>query len=504
MIDSGDGLEARFTLEKERGGVVDEPPFRMLVLGDWCGDAEAKPIAERSPVEIDRDNFDDVLRRFGPRLSLSQKEGETLELRFETLDDFHPDQIVERLPLFGRLRELRQRLLSTDGFNEAAREVRSWLSVDEPVGESVSEKVARESGADSPDGLLDAILSGSSVPASKIAAPETGDVASLVKDLVRSHLVSVDESEQVALLAAVDAAISDLMRRILHEPKFEALEAAWRGLYLLVRRTETGSDLKLFVQQLRKDEFAEDLRSVGDLRDSVVYKTLISDVDDDDPWSLVIGNYGFMTNKDDVAALMRVSKIAAAANAPFISHVRPDILGSPSLAGNTDPTRWRISTDTESGKLWALLRSVPESQYLGMVIPRFLSRLPYGRETEPLEKFQFEEFTETPPDHDRYLWSNGCFIAGLLIAKTFSEFGWDMDHRFIQDIEQLPMHMFESGGETVYQPCAEVLLTQNACERLMELGFMPIVSYKNTDHVKLARFQSISDPVTGLRSRWSG
>jgi type VI secretion system protein ImpC len=161
-----------------------------------------------------------------------------------------------------------------------------------------------------------------------------------------------------------------------------------------------------------------------------------------------------------------------------------------------------MSADTDAGKLWAILRGIPEARYLGMAIPRFLSRLPYGNETDPVENFQFEEFTGAPP-HDKYLWSNNCFIAALLLAQSFSAYGWQMDRRFIQDIERLPMYMYESDGETIYQPCAEVLLTQNGAERLMEHGLMPLVSYKNTDHVKLARFQSIADPVAGLRGRWS-
>jgi len=148
-----------------------------------------------------------------------------------------------------------------------------------------------------------------------------------------------------------------------------------------------------------------------------------------------------------------------------------------------------------------VLRGIPEAEYLGMTIPRFLARLPYGRESDPLETFQFEEF-EGAPKHDDYVWANGCFIAALLMAQSFSSFGWQMDKRFLQDVEQLPMHMYRSDGETIFQPCAEVLMTQNACERLMEYGLMPLISYKNTDHVKLGRFQSITDPVKGLRGRW--
>ena len=498
MIDHDNGLEAKFTLERERGGVIEEPPFKILVLGKWSGISATSNVGERSPIEIDRDNFDEVMSRLSPRLDLQQPGADVLSLEFRELDDFHPDRIFDRLPMFERLRDLRGRLLSPDKFNEAAREVRSWFLVDEPKAETAEPVAAAPA-----EGLLDAILSGSTGPAPKPAA--SGEVAALIKDLVRPHLVSVDESEQAALIAAVDAATSDLMRRILQDKQFKSLEASWRGLYLLVRRAETGPELKLYIVDLAKDELADDLRSASDLRDTRLFEIAVSEAIDtpgEEPWALMVGDFSFSPVKDDVAALMRIAKIAAASGAPFISHIRPDILGVHSLENQGDSSGWRLDGGDEASKLWTVLRNIPDAEYLGMTIPRFLCRLPYGRESEPLERFNFEEFDNTP-HHDEYVWSNSCFVAATLLAQSFSAYGWEMDRRFIQDIEQLPMHMYKEDGETVYQPCAEVLLTQSACERMMEHGLMPLVSYKNTDHVKLARFQSIADPVTGLAGRWA-
>jgi type VI secretion system protein ImpC len=261
--------------------------------------------------------------------------------------------------------------------------------------------------------------------------------------------------------------------------------------------------MKIYILDITQSELTEDLSSVSDLSGSVLFKRVVQRTDTlgGDPWALVVANYAFMPAKGDIAALMRIAKISAIANVPFISHIRPEVLGVATLFENTDPKNWLLNTDSEAGKLWMLLRSIPEAEYLGLTIPRFIGRLPYGRETEPLETFQFEEFDDVS-DHDKYLWSNSAFVAALLMAQSFSEFGWQMDHRFLQDVEGLPVHMYKSDGETVFQPAAEVLLTQNACELMMEHGLMPLVSYKNTDRAKLARFQSISDPVKGLRGRW--
>jgi type VI secretion system protein ImpC len=182
--------------------------------------------------------------------------------------------------------------------------------------------------------------------------------------------------------------------------------------------------------------------------------------------------------------------------------MRPDVFGVHSIAAKPDPREWHMSTDFDAGALWATLRGIPEAKFLGMTMPRFLARLPYGADTEPLETFSFEEFADGP-EHDSYVWANACFAAATLLAQSYSNYGWEMGRSMMQDLEDLPVHMYKQDGETVYQPCSEVLMTQNAAELLMEYGLMPLVSYKNTDRVKLARVQSIADPVTGLKGRWN-
>ena len=322
---------------------------------------------------------------------------------------------------------------------------------------------------------------------------------------MRPHLVRVDEDERAPLVAAVDGATGELMKKILHDHKFQALEAAWRGLFFMVRRTETDTDLSIKILDVGKEELSHHLKDADSLSNTILYKTLIADAIETpggEPWSLIVGSYDFSPNVDDVATLVRVSKIAAGAGAPFISHMRPDVLGVHSLYGNADPKNWDMTTNAEAGKLWYALRSVPEAEYLGMVIPRFLARLPYGSDTEPLETFSFEEF-DGEPNHDNYLWANASFLCGSLLAQSFREHEWEMGNKLKQDLDGLPQHIYKLDGETVYTPCAEVQLTDVGCDNLMEYGLMPLVSYKNTDHVKLARFQSVTEPVTKLKARWN-
>ena len=504
MIDPNEGLEGTFTLESEKGGIVEEPPFRILVLGDWSGDGEKKPLAERRPIEIDRDDFDEVMSRLNVRAHLAPDADEPVSLTFSNIEDFHPDQIFRRLPIFAELRELRGRLRDESTFNTAAREVKERFGVanSETVERSADPTAAEELPA-SGGGLLDSILA---KPTGGGAAPKPGvsrDVADLVNEAVRPHLVSVDEGEQSHLVSALDAATSDLMRRILTDSKFKELEAAWRGLYFMVRRTETSPELKIHIFDISKTELSDNLKDAASLADSEFYRHLVGEsieTPGGEPYAVVLGNYAFEPNIEDIAALIRISKIAAAANAPFIAHMRPDVFGVHSLNETPDPSGWKLSDETDEGKLWAALRDQTESVYLGMAIPRFMARLPYGADTEPLETFSFEEFT-TESGHDSYVWSNPCFAVGQLLAESFSEFGWQMGNRLKQDIEGLPVHVYKSGTETVYKPCSEVLLTDNAMQKLMDIGLMPLITYKNSDRVKLARYHSIAD--TALRGMWS-
>lgn len=502
MQPTDSGLEATFTLESEKTGVIEEPPFKILALGDWRGDAESPPLYDRKPIEIDRDNFDEIIERLGVRLDLGFPDGSAITIDFAELDDFHPDALFRRIPLFTELRDLRKKLKDENTFYSAAREARQRFG----VTEKEEPETASEPQPTAPaDNLLDAILT---KPSGGAPPPKPGvsrDLDGLIRDLVRPHLVSVDESEQAGVLAAVDEATSGLMRSILHHQKFQELEAAWRGLYFLVRRTETSTDLKIYILDTSKEELADSLKTANSLEETTLYRHLMKDAVEapgSEPWAVVVGSYAYSPNVDDIASLMRISKIAALANAPYVSHMRPDVIGVHSLFEHADPRDWNLSPDTDSGKLWFALRGQAESQYLGMTIPRFLSRLPYGVDTDPLETFSFEEFADGP-EHDNYVWSNSAFIAAQLLAESYSSYGWEMGQFLKQDVEGLPVHLFNEGTETVFKPCSEVLLTDVAFEKIMSFGLMPLVSYKNSDRVKLARFQSIADPVTGLKGRWS-
>ena len=500
-IDLNDtGLESSVSFGNAVGGVIDDPPFHILALGNWSGDAERRDFSARRPIEIDRDNFDEIIARLNTSVVLDFDDGSELALEFGSLDDFNPDEIFRRVDMFEQLRSLRKRLNSSDTFNSAAYEAKQLFGLKREDVAPVSAATAEEEPVS--DNLLDAILAkpegGATAPKRKLS----GELGSLVSELVRPHLITVDEQQQSSLVSLVDAATSGLMRKILHHRKFQTLEAAWRGLFFLVKRADTSTDLRIYVLDAAKDELAADLKSAENLSSTRLYNILVAEAvetQDADPWSLILGDYAFAPVVDDVATLMRVSKIAAAAGAPFISHMRPDVLGVHSLYEHSDPAEWNKAGDSNVEKLWSALTGQAESQFLGMTIPRFITRLPYGSDTDPLDTFSFEEF-DSASEHDNYLWSNGCFAVGQLLADSFASYGWEMKNRLAQDIDGLPLHVYKQNGETIYKPCAEISMTDVSVNKLIAAGLMPLVSYRGTDRVKLAMYQSITG--SALKSRW--
>ncbi|MEP6902682.1 MAG: type VI secretion system contractile sheath large subunit [Actinomycetota bacterium] len=511
MFPNNTDFESQFTFETAATPLPEQPPFHILLLGDWCGTGSQIALSERRPVVVDRDNFDKTMKRLNVALELDLKgDGkDLLSFQFSELDDFHPDNLFRQVSLFSELRDIRRRLSNSDSFNDAARQVRSWFHlVDENItANNEVQPVLDDTPPIDSSNLLDLILtqpseSAASVQPQKIDNTELGR---LISKIVSPHLVKIDENEQSKLLAAVDEATGELMRKILHHPQFQALESAWRGLYFLVRRLETDVDLKLFIFDISKVDLTDSLKSINNLTDSVIYRWLIRETIEmpgAQPFAVICGNYTFGLDVEDVATLMRLGKLASAADAPFISHIQPEMFGIKSFAPNPIFSEIKFSESTTEGKLWTALRGVPESAFLGLSPMRVLARVPFGETTDSTETFSFEEFTDQI-DHELYLWTNPSFVLSLLLAQSYRLYGWEMAQALKRDVEGLPMYIYRSDGETKTKPCAEIVLTENLSERFLEQGLMPLISFRDSDRVSLARFQAISSPLKKLNGRWN-
>jgi len=475
-----------------------DAPFRVLTLGDFTGRANRgvhEPLASRKeapPIAVDCDNLDQVMAKLGVNLELpvSEHGDSTISIRFNELDDFHPNAICDRLDLFQAFKNTRKDLMNPATFESAAAQVRAWGQPGEVVILPQGQPQQPAAEGDHQEEVFQ----------SSLRRRGTGQVQSLLKPVV----VQSPDPQQAQWVATVDAVMTKQMRAILHHPDFQSLEAAWRGVDYLARNLETGQHLRLFLFDVTQEELAADLASTDDLQSSGLYSLLAERAGgsaDSQPWAVVAGDFTFDATCDDIQTLGRIAKIAAAGNVPFLTAANPHLVGCESLAQLPDPDQWTRSLDPQAVKAWNALRRLDEASHLGVALPRFLMRLPYGQETDAIDRFDLQEIQGNPSD-EQYLWGNPVFICAYLLSQSFSQYGWGFTPGTEEEIEDLPAHTFKQDGESKMTPCAQAWLSDRGAETILDKGLMPLLSIQGRDAVKLPRFQSVADPASNLAGRW--
>jgi type VI secretion system protein ImpC len=419
-------------------------PMRLLVLGDFSGKAVAErpPLASRPTLRVDVDNLDDVVQRLVPRLTVP-----ACEIRFTQIDDFHPDRLYARLDLFEALRQARAK----------------------PPADS--------------DDLLGRLL-GKPTGARPAAMPASG-LDALVRDIVAPHIVKDTSAQTETYLAAVDAAIAEQMRTLLHDPAFQSLEAAWRGLHWLISSVELDENLQLHLFDVTREELLTDIVAAqGKLAQIGLCRALVDrwrNVPGGEGWSALVGLIRFGPSDADIGLLAALGLIASQAGGPLLADA--DL----TLAGD----------DANALAGWAALRRSEAARWIGLAAPRVLLRLPYGKGSDPIEAFAFEEFVG-PPLQDEFLWGNASLAMALLIGRGFTARGWDMEPGDEREIGDLPAYTFVRDGEREMQPCGERPLTESQIETLLKAGLVPIASRRDRNAVVAIRFQSVSGPSAPL------
>ena len=375
-----------------------------LVLGDF---GAANPAGPRS---IDRDNIDEVLASLDVQVAGA---------RIREIEDFHPDRLYRNVEAFRSL---------TEAEAEPPPPARSPSSPRADIKEILR-----------PSSLLEQMVEGGGDPFQQY-----------VRELGRAHAAAPEHSKTLRA-----AALSETMRALLHHARFQALEAAWRGLDFVVRRMDDES-ARVHIAQFSPKDLTADVAEASDLKKTRTYALLHHR-----PWRAVFGLYSFGGKPADIEMLGRIALLAASARAPFVAEGSVDM-----------------------GPHWQELCSIPETGHLGLALPRFLLRLPYGARAASVESFAFEEMPGVPV-HSEYLWGNPALACLTLLAGEPGE-GDGLDLR------GLPVHSYQEDGEWKNTPCAEVLMTVAQAQALMQLGLMPLVSFRDSDRVRLAGFRAIN------------
>ena len=462
------GKDPRFEVnlgERPDGEPIGDPgTFTIAILGDFSGRStrgahDGAPLAQRRARRVDRDDVDAAIASFAPKLELTIESGQPpLVLTFASLDDFHPDRIAGRAPLFQQLRALKQEAAS------GASTPKPRL----PSPERRANQAALNLGSGS---LLDQIVDGAGGAAAaghlSGVAPRD-ELTDFVANATRGHTVQDVGRDQQALIDRVDGVITASMRVVLHLPAFQALESLWRGVDFLVRRFDS-SDVRVLLVDVTRDE-------------------LVAAADAGMPaWSLGVAVFSF--GAGDVEMVGRLAAAAERSRVPILAAADASFARTPSFDGGADPDDW----DTSSPSGWDELRSRTSARFVSLALPRFVLRLPYGKSTDACETMSFEEMES--PEHEAYLWGNPALAAAAVIAASVAD-GEDPPTQGV--IDDLPLHVAKVNGEPTAKPAGEAWLTQRALMQLLDRGLTPLETSRDGDSVRLPRIQSIAAPPRPL------
>jgi type VI secretion system protein ImpC len=321
--------------------------------------------------------------------------------------------------------------------------------------------------------------------------------------LAQTKLISSDVVKSIeAIIAELDHKLTEQINLILHHEDFQKLEGTWRGLRHLVNNTETDEMLKIRFMNISKNELGKTLkRFKGTAWDqSPLFKKIYEaeyGLFGGEPFGCMLGDYAFDHSPPDVELLGEMSKISAAAHMPFITSASPTVMQMDSFQELANPRDLTKIFTTPEYASWRSLRESEDARYLGLTLPRFLARIPYGAKTNPVEEFDFEEDTGAA-DHSKYTWANSAYAMAVNINRSFKLYGWCSRIRGVEsggDVEGLPVHTFPTDDGGVDMKCpTEIAISDRREAELAKNGFMPLLHRKNSDFAAFIGAQSLQKP----------
>ena len=321
--------------------------------------------------------------------------------------------------------------------------------------------------------------------------------------LSQATLISDDAIRSItSMVAELDKKLSEQVNLIMHHEDLQKLEGSWRGLHYLVNNTETDEYLKIKVYNVSKKDLAKNLKKFkGTAWDqSPVFKKIYEEEYGQfggEPYGCLCADYHFDHSPPDVAILGEMSQVCAASHTPMITGASPALMQMDSWQELSNPRDLTKIFGTAEYAAWKSLRESEDSRYIGLAMPRYLSRLPYGAATNPVEGFDFEENVGSA-EHGKFTWSNAAYAMATNITRAFKMYGWCTQIRGIESggaVEGLPSHTFPTDDGGVDMKCpTEIAISDRREAELAKNGFMPLVHKKNSDFAAFIGAQSLQKP----------
>lgn len=493
----------KITYDVEKGNAIEkaELPFIVGILADVVGENidSVETLRNRKFIEINRDNFDSVIASLTPKLSISvdstiDKKVKTIRipLEFYKYEDFTPDAISQKVPVLRGLLTKRTALMDLssklDSNDALADKIQLWMSnKEERKNLSVDIETKKMEGTTK---WLNEI---------KLIKPELDSTFVLnlfvelnevfkTMDETQLNHISDPYSFLMQLVANIDLQISEQMDAIMHNSAFQKLEATWRGLHKFVFNTETGSFLKLRLLPISKKEIYNDLTRAVEFDQSALFKKIYEEeygTLGGTPYSCLVGDFSFGRSKYDIELLRAISTLAAAAHAPFIGGVNPNMFDIHSFSELGVPRDLAAVFESSELAPWNSFRQTEDSRYVSLVLPKVLMRSPYDPENNPCELFNYEEEVNGD-NNEHFCWGNPAFELALKITSAYAEFSWTTAMRGEEGggkVENLPIFTYESQSGDVDLKCpCQVSITDRREKELNNLGFISLCHAKGEDY----------------------
>jgi len=464
-------------------------PFVIGVLANLSGHkANRVGLRERRWLSIDRDDFSERMAKIEPSLTLTAEGLGEFTVRFRNLDDFGPAQVAAQVPALTDLIHARRRLGQFAGEQSDLDRLLSDLTGRSAILRSVADQLrpAQPSAPAAPPpppasgaALLDDIIGG-------MAPVEVGSgVSDTIDQIIRHAAMAVPSASRevektvATWLSALDQRLGNGVRAVLHHADFRALEGTWRGLWYLVRNTETSPSLIIQIFDVNQAELSRDLAGATS---TVFEKTAIQPIrDGGHPFGLFLGDYEF--GPGEVSLLQRLARMGQTAHAPFVAAAAPGLLGLRSASEIPDVEDLESRAKSDNLADWRAFRSTPESRYAVMIVPRVMARRPYGKQHTEVEEFSFEELAGGTAT-ERCCWMSAAWCFAQIVGDAFARDGWFMRTAGVESggkIEGVPSYAIERDDEQVMIGPAEVEISGRDAETLAGLGFVPVLPVRGSD-----------------------
>ena len=352
--------------------------------------------------------------------------------------------------------------------------------------------------------MLDEIVSTGIRPRDDAGRERAVDlVRTLVQQLVQpGQVVKKGVTQTInARIAAIDELLSKQLDHILHHAEFQKLESSWRGLHKLINKTETSETMKIRVLNVSKKDMLRDFQAAAEFTESALWKAVYESefgTYGGDPFGCMVGDYEFGKGAQDVELLRQLSSVAAASHAPFITAAGAEMFGMDSFTQMPNPRDVAKVFDkgNPENTKWLSLRDTEDSRFLAMVLPHTLRRLPYGRDTNEVDAFNYEE--DVSQEHEHYLWGNAAYEYAQVLTGAFARNHWCVAIRGPEGgglIEDLPIHTFKTKEGTIGGKIpTETLISDTREKEISDLGFIGLLNCKNTDYAAFFGANSIQRP----------